>query len=157
MKEEGYDWNIRIRPGNPRKGRYLKPEDFYSIKTGGHLLVIGEGIKVAAIAPSSRTLILDNDAFCITVHRAKVISGKLYINEGRICLPTDTKGEKVLFKSPAYKGPMDQPKRTFGDPKVCSKCSSPDIELESGEDDLGAMFWWHCYNCGFNEEDPKKY
>lgn len=37
--------------------------------------------------------------------------------------------------------------------KKCKKCGSRDIQLFMGSDDIGDMFWWHCYSCEYDEEE----
>ena len=83
---------LRIRPGNPRHGERVRPEDFYEHEGTGHV-VFEHGISVELYAPVSRIIVLDNNQFC-------VVYDLRYFPRVRVCLPENVNGREILFMSP---------------------------------------------------------
>ena len=101
--------DLRLRPGNPRNGKHLLPEDFYTIERPS-LVIFSEEIHVGAYTYGSNTLIIETplgDTFCVTIYEKKTIRDKTIVTKYRVCLPNDTLGKEILFISPHYTGRVE--------------------------------------------------
>ena len=100
------EWICQIRPGNPRGGHRLKPEDFFRPESATHI-VFEEGIQVELYAPHSQTIIIKNKWFCAV---KEYVYSRPRKDEPpqkstrpttiHICLPWSVQGREVVFYSP---------------------------------------------------------
>ena len=93
-------WLYQVRPGSPRGGNHLRPEDFFRPDRLVYT-IFERGIEVDMYFPHSNTIILRNREFCVvkqsSTSQAKP-SRESYIF--CVCLPWEVQGREVVFYSP---------------------------------------------------------
>lgn len=112
-------WVCQIRPGKPKDGQRLQPEDFFRPEKVQHI-IFEKGINVAMYDPKLDTIIIAEEGFCVvkkpfiprTITRGFRTGREITFtlrdpNVFCVCPPHSVGDREVVFVSPSIRDRFD--------------------------------------------------